>query len=71
MEVRLESARNSDRGVRVVDLAAYRAARAQTREQLPLFDERPERLIPPGRTLSHGDVAHRQRMLGHLLSLEP
>lgn len=71
MEVRVESGRSGDPGARVVDLAAYRAARAEPREQLPLFDERPGRLLPPSRTLSPDDVAHRQRMLGHLLSLKP
>lgn len=52
----------------VVDLARYRAERAQP--ELPLFT-RPSQALPPAtitpfRRLSERQVAHRARMLAHL-----
>ena len=56
---------------RVVDLAAYRAARALEDDALPLFarsldDHRPPSSGPATGSLSDRAVAHRERMLRHL-----
>jgi hypothetical protein len=57
----------ADASSKVVSLAAYRAARLQEREQLPLFAVDIGR-VPAGsaRALTGRDVAHRELMLRHL-----
>ena len=61
-------------GPTVVQMAAYRAQRAARLKALPLFEDGAvasddENHAPAGRALSDRDVAHRQRMLRHLLEL--
>ena len=61
-------------GATVVQMAAYRAQRAARLKALPLFDgaavaSDDGRHAPGARALSDRDVAHRQRMLRHLLEL--